>query len=116
MRRVADRLARDGHPTARVVFHRGGLVAGLKALLAFGAATDSPAYRGFFGRARRDWGEAQAPTVKGLLYAYRSASPGSTCCARGDCFGDVMQLAPVYGFERVPDLVARKATGWSTTL
>lgn len=68
-------------------------------------------YRGFFGRTRDDWRSAQPRTVKGLLYAYRSALTGIHLLRTGECVGDVTQLAPLYGFERVAGLVARKAGG-----
>ncbi|HEX9189894.1 MAG TPA: nucleotidyltransferase domain-containing protein [Vicinamibacteria bacterium] len=66
-------------------------------------------YRGFLGRACRDFRAAQPPTVKGLLYAYRSGLTGIHLLRTGECVGDVRVLAPVYGFDRVPELVARKA-------
>jgi hypothetical protein len=69
-------------------------------------------YRGFFGRTCQDWRAAQPPAVKGLLYAYRSGLTGIHLSVRtGECVGDVMRLAPVYGFDRVPQLVARKGSG-----
>lgn len=68
-------------------------------------------YRGFFGRTCRDWRAAQPKTVKGLLYAYRSALTGIHLLRTGECVGDVTRLAPLYGFPQVPDLVARKRRG-----
>jgi hypothetical protein len=68
-------------------------------------------YRGFFGRARRDWRAAQPQTVKGLLYAYRSALTGIHLLRTGECVGDVTRLAPDYGFDQVADLVACKVSG-----
>lgn len=68
-------------------------------------------YRGFFGRMCQDWRKASPPTVKGALYAYRSALTGIHLMRTGRCVGDVGELAPLYGFERVRDLVARKASG-----
>jgi hypothetical protein len=68
-------------------------------------------YRGFFGRTRDDWRAAQPRTVKGLLYAYRSALTGIHLLRTGECVGDVRVLAPLYGFKRVAALVARKAGG-----
>jgi predicted nucleotidyltransferase len=68
-------------------------------------------YRGFFGRACQDWRAAQRPTVKGLLYAYRSALTGIHLLRTGECVGDLTRLAPTYGFETVAELVARKASG-----
>ena len=68
-------------------------------------------YRGFFGRACQEWRAAQPPTVKGLLYAYRSGLTGIHLLGTGECIGDVTRLAPVYGFDEVPALVARKASG-----
>jgi uncharacterized protein len=53
-------------------------------------------------------GKAETQTVKGLLYAYRSALTGIHLLRTGECVGDVTRLAPLYGFDRVPDLVARK--------
>ena len=66
--------------------------------------------RGFFGRTRDDWRSAQPRTVKGLLYAYRSALTGIHLLRTGECVGDVRVLAPLYGFERVAGLVERKAS------
>jgi len=68
-------------------------------------------YRGFFGRMRADWQSAATKTVKGLLYAYRSALTGIHLLRRGECVADVVHLAPLYGFARVPELVHRKANG-----
>jgi len=68
-------------------------------------------YRGFFGRSCRDWRAARPRTVKGLLYAYRSALTGIHLLRTGECAGDVSRLAPIYGLEQVPGLVARKAAG-----
>ena len=68
-------------------------------------------YRGFFGRTCQEWRAAQPKTVKGLLYAYRSALTGVHLLRTGECVGDVTRLAPLYGFQQVPDLVARKAAG-----
>jgi hypothetical protein len=68
-------------------------------------------YRGFFGRTRDDWRAARPRTVKGLLCAYRSALTGIHLLRTGECVGDVTQLAPLYGLERVAGLVARKAGG-----
>jgi predicted nucleotidyltransferase len=68
-------------------------------------------YRGFFGRMCQDWRAAQPKTVKGLLYAYRSALTGIHLLLTGECVGDVTRLAPLYGFSQVADLVARKARG-----
>jgi predicted nucleotidyltransferase len=65
-------------------------------------------YRGFFGRMCQDWRTAQPKTVKGLLYAYRSALTGIHLLRTGECVGDVNRLAPIYDFPRVPDLVALK--------
>jgi len=68
-------------------------------------------YRGFLGRTCQDWRTAQPKTVKGLLYAYRSALTGMHLLRTGECVGDVTRLAPMYSFPRVPDLVARKGSG-----
>lgn len=68
-------------------------------------------YRGFFARTLRDWRAAEQPTVKRLLYAYRAALTGIHLLRTGECVGDVTQLAPLYGFDKVPGLVARKAAG-----
>ncbi len=68
-------------------------------------------YRGFFGRTCQDWRAAQPPAVKGLLYAYRSGLTGIHLLRTGECVGDVTRLAPIYGFDEVPELVARKASG-----
>lgn len=68
-------------------------------------------YRGFFGRMRQDWAAADPRTTKGLLYAYRSALTGIHLLRTGECIGDVTTLAGAYGFEKVPDLVARKRHG-----
>jgi hypothetical protein len=68
-------------------------------------------YRGFFGRACQDWRTAKPRTVKGLLYAYRSALTGIHLLRTGDCVGDVTRLAPTYGFEQVRGLVANKGSG-----
>ena len=68
-------------------------------------------YRGFFGRACQDWRKAQPRTVKGLLYAYRSALTGIHLLTTGECVGDVTRLAPTYGFPQVLDLVALKGSG-----
>jgi hypothetical protein len=68
-------------------------------------------YRGFFARTCQDWRAAQAPTVKGLLYAYRSGLTGIHLLRTGECVGDVTRLAPIYGFDRVPNLVALKTGG-----
>jgi predicted nucleotidyltransferase len=68
-------------------------------------------YRGFFGRMQRDWQSAAVKTVKGLLYAYRSALTGIHLLRTGECIGDVTSLAPRYGFEHVHELVARKGRG-----
>jgi predicted nucleotidyltransferase len=68
-------------------------------------------YRGFFGRMCAEWRTASAPTVKGILYAYRSALTGIHLLRAGECVGDVTLLAPLYGFDRVPELVALKACG-----
>ena len=68
-------------------------------------------YRGFFGRTRQEWRAAQPRTVKGLLYAYRSALTGIHLLRTGECVGDVTRLAPIYDFDQVAGLVARKASG-----
>jgi predicted nucleotidyltransferase len=68
-------------------------------------------YRGFFGRMCQDWRKADTKTVKGLLYAYRSALTGIHLLRTGECVGDVIRLAPIYDFDRVPELVARKIRG-----
>lgn len=68
-------------------------------------------YRGFFGRMCQDWRRAETQTVKGLLYAYRSALTGIHLLRTGECVGDVTRLAPLYDFHRIPDLVARKRSG-----
>jgi len=68
-------------------------------------------YRGFFGRTCQDWRAAQSPTVKGLLYTYRSGLTGIHLLRTGECVGDVARLAPIYGFDKVAELVARKARG-----
>jgi predicted nucleotidyltransferase len=65
-------------------------------------------YRGFFGRMCHDWHKAEPKTVKGLLYAYRSALTGIHLLRTGECIGDVTELAPLYRFDRVADLVALK--------
>jgi len=68
-------------------------------------------YRGFFARKREEWRAATSPTVKGLLYVYRSGLTGIHLLRTGECVGDLTRLAPLYGFDRVPELVARKASG-----
>ena len=68
-------------------------------------------YRGFFGRMRDDWLKAEPKTVKGLLYAFRSALTGIHLLRTGECVGDVTELAARHGFPRVSDLVARKRAG-----
>jgi hypothetical protein len=68
-------------------------------------------YRGFYGRMCQDWRKAEQRTVKGLLYAYRSALTGIHLLRTGDCVGDVARLASLYGFGRVKEVVARKAAG-----
>jgi len=68
-------------------------------------------YRGFFGRMCQDWRKAERKTVKGLLYAYRSALTGIHLLRTGECVGDVTRLAPLYDLHRIPDLVARKRQG-----
>jgi uncharacterized protein len=68
-------------------------------------------YRGFFGRMCQDWRRAEPPTVKGLLYAYRSALTGIHLLRTGECTGDVTELAPRYGFDQVADLAGRKRSG-----
>jgi hypothetical protein len=68
-------------------------------------------YRGFFGRTCQEWRAARPRTVKGLLYAYRSALTGIHLLRTGECVGDVTRLAPIYDFGQVPGLVARKASG-----
>jgi predicted nucleotidyltransferase len=68
-------------------------------------------YRGFFGRMKADWQKANEKTVKGLLYAYRSALTGIHLLRTGECLGDVTTLAPIYGFDRVPKLVQLKGQG-----
>jgi len=68
-------------------------------------------YRGFFGRMCQDWRRAEPRTVKGLLYAYRSALTGIHLLRSGECIGDVTELAPLYGFHQVADLAARKRSG-----
>jgi hypothetical protein len=68
-------------------------------------------YRGFFGRMCQDWRAAEPKTVKGILYAYRSALTGVHLLRTGECVGDVTRLAPLYGFAQVPGLVRRKASG-----
>lgn len=68
-------------------------------------------YRGFFNRTRQEWRASSSPTVKGLLYAYRSGLTGIHLLRTGDCVGDVTRLAPLYGFDKVPELVSRKAKG-----
>ena len=68
-------------------------------------------YRGFFGRTCQDWRAAQPKTVKGLLYAYRSALTGIHLLRTGECVGEVTRLAPLYGFPQVPGLVAFKGSG-----
>lgn len=68
-------------------------------------------YRGFFRRACQDWRAGQPRTVKGLLYSYRSALTGIHLLRTGECVGDVTRLAALYGFDQVPELVARKASG-----
>jgi hypothetical protein len=68
-------------------------------------------YRGFFDRRRQDWKASSSPTVKGLLYAYRSGLTGIHLLRTGECVGDVTRLAPMHGFDKVAELVARKARG-----
>lgn len=68
-------------------------------------------YRGFFGRMCQDWRRAEPRTVKGLLYAYRSALTGIHLLRTGECIGDVTELAPRYGFDHVADLATRKRSG-----
>lgn len=68
-------------------------------------------YRGFFGRMCLDWRRAEPRTVKGLLYAYRSALTGIHLLRTGECIGDVTELAPVYGFHQVAHLATRKRSG-----
>jgi hypothetical protein len=68
-------------------------------------------YRGFFGRMCTDFRRADPPTVKGALYAYRSALTGIHLMRTGQCVGDVGRLGPLYGFARVAVLVERKAAG-----
>ena len=68
-------------------------------------------YRGFFGRMCRDWRAVEPGTVKGLLYAYRSALTGIHLLRTGECVGDVTRLAPQYGFPEVAHLVSLKAGG-----
>jgi uncharacterized protein len=67
-------------------------------------------YHGFFGRTCQDWRAAQPKTVKGLLYAYRSALTGIHLLRTGECVGDVTRLADIYGFSQVSALVARKGS------
>lgn len=68
-------------------------------------------YRGFFRRSRENWRAAKPGTVKGVLYAYRSALTGIHLLRTGECVGDVTRLAPVYGFGQVASLAAIKAAG-----
>lgn len=68
-------------------------------------------YHGFFDRMCQDWRKAQPRTVKGLLYAYRSALTGIHLLRTGDCVGDARRLAPIYGLQQVANLVARKGSG-----
>jgi len=68
-------------------------------------------YRGFFGRMCEDFRAAEPKTVKGLLYAYRSALTGIHLLRTGECVGDITRLAPMYGFPQVAELVARKSSG-----
>ncbi|MBI4864921.1 MAG: nucleotidyltransferase domain-containing protein [Candidatus Riflebacteria bacterium] len=66
-------------------------------------------YRGFFAKKRKECLESR--TVKGVLYAYRSALTGIHLLRTGECIGDVTQLAPIYGFSEVERLVASKRAG-----
>ncbi len=58
-----------------------------------------------------EWRKARPRTVKGLLYAYRSALTGIHLLRTGECVGDVTRLAPLYGFHEVDHLVASKRRG-----
>jgi uncharacterized protein len=68
-------------------------------------------YRGFFGRVQEECRRAAPKTAKGYLYAYRSALTGIHLLRTGACVMDVGVLAPLYGFEAVPELLARKREG-----
>jgi predicted nucleotidyltransferase len=68
-------------------------------------------YRGFFGRMCQEWRKAEPRTVKGVLYAYRSALTGIHLLLAGECVGDVTRLAHTYSFPAVEGLVAQKVAG-----
>jgi predicted nucleotidyltransferase len=68
-------------------------------------------YRGFFATIRAQHVKAESKTAKGLLYCYRSALTGIHLLKTGECEGDVMRLAEVHGFARVPELVEAKRRG-----
>lgn len=68
-------------------------------------------YRGFFQRTREEFETATRKTAKGLLYAYRTALTGVHLLRTGECVGNVLELAPDYGFRRVAALAEWKRSG-----
>lgn len=58
--------------------------------------------------------EAGAATVKGVLYVYRAALTGIHLMKTGECVGDALTLAALYGYSRVIELIEAKRTGTET--
>jgi len=68
-------------------------------------------YTGFFKGKCREHAQAATPDAKTLLYAYRVALTGVHLLRTGELIGDLCVTAPLYGFESVSDLIARKREG-----
>lgn len=71
-------------------------------------------YKGFFSQKRKDLEKAEAATVKGVLYVYRAALTGIHLMRTGECVGDALGLAALYGYSRVAELIEAKRTGMET--
>lgn len=56
------------------------------------------------------------PTVKKLLYVLRTALTGAHLLRAGELVTDLRALAPMFEFDRVPDLIERKRAGERTRL
>lgn len=71
-------------------------------------------YHAYAGYARDQWqmwrkeAEAGAPRLKPLLYAYRVSLTGLHLLGSGEVNANLTELAPVYGYGHLLDLVAAK--------
>jgi predicted nucleotidyltransferase len=73
-------------------------------------------YRGFANQQRQSFENAETPTVKKLLYAFRTALTGIHLLRTGELLVDLRESATLHGFTSTLELVEAKKSGEHSTM